>query len=44
MSAHKSQVLEFDVLAPPERRHEYREPRRVPVEVSGFDARGRFFT
>lgn len=32
-----------DVL-PYERRHEWRESRRVPVEVSGFDARGRFFT
>jgi PilZ domain len=31
-------------IAPPERRREWRESRRVPVEVSGFDARGRFFT
>ncbi len=28
----------------PERRRERRESRRIAMEVSGFDARGRFFT
>lgn len=31
-------------MAPPERRREWRESRRVPVEVSGRDVRGCFFT
>jgi hypothetical protein len=30
-------------LAPPERRRKWREQRSVPVEISGIDARGRFF-
>ncbi len=36
--------LETQSITTPERRRERREPRRVAVEVSGFDARGRFFT
>lgn len=36
--------LGIHAVAPPERRREWRESRRVPVEVSGFDVRGRFFT
>lgn len=31
-------------VARPERRREYRETRSVPVEISGFDVRARFFT
>jgi PilZ domain len=36
--------LGLQIDARPERRREWREARRVPVEISGFDARGRFFT
>jgi PilZ domain len=43
MDTYKSE-LGIHCVAPPERRREWRESRRVPVEVSGFDARGRFFT
>lgn len=44
MNSSKTYGLEIASIAPPERRDEYRETRSVPVEVSGFDVRGRFFT
>jgi hypothetical protein len=44
MDPHKLPAREFDIVARLERRREWRESRRVPVEVSGFDSRGRFFT
>jgi hypothetical protein len=44
MELQHSNFLDTFVEAPPERRREWRESRSVPVEVSGFDARGRFFT
>jgi hypothetical protein len=44
MDAQKSAHHGIHAVAPPERRREWREYRRIPVEVSGFDARGRFFT
>jgi hypothetical protein len=44
MDPQKSSDHRIHAAAPPERRREWRESRRVPVEVSGFDARGRFFT
>lgn len=44
MDPQKSVRHGIHAVAPPERRREWRESRRVPVEVSGFDARGRFFT
>lgn len=44
MDSFKTHTLEIVGLARPERRREYRETRSVPVEISGFDARGRFFT
>lgn len=43
MDSHRSEHG-IHAVAPPERRREWRESRRVPVEVSGRDARGRFFT
>lgn len=44
MNSSKTYGLEIVTTARPERRGEYRETRGVPVEISGFDARGRFFT
>jgi len=43
MDPHKSE-FGIHTITRPERRREWRESRRVPVEVSGFDARGCFFT
>jgi hypothetical protein len=44
MDSSKTYRLEIVSVAPPERRGEHRETRSVPVEISGFDVRGRFFT
>lgn len=44
MNANKLLTFGLGVVAPPDRRVEWRESRRVAVEVSGFDTRGRFFT
>jgi hypothetical protein len=44
MDSSKTYPLEIVTIARPERRGEFRETRSVPVEISGFDARGRFFT
>lgn len=44
MDARKSDSSDVCTIAPPERRREWRKSRGVAVEISGFDARGRFFT
>jgi len=44
MDSSKTCGLKLVSAARPERRAEHRETRSVPVEISGFDARGRFFT
>ncbi|MGA9882524.1 MAG: hypothetical protein WBQ34_02270 [Candidatus Acidiferrales bacterium] len=46
METDTDKLLSFELHAVmrPERRGEFRESRRVAVEISGFDARGRFFT
>lgn len=44
MDANKLLTFGIGIAAPPERRLEWRESRRVSIEVSGFDTRGRFFT
>jgi hypothetical protein len=44
MDYQNSLTLESELIARLERRREWRESLRVPVEVSGFDSRGRFFT
>ncbi len=43
MDYQNSLILESELVARLERR-QWRESLRVPVEVSGFDSRGRFFT
>jgi hypothetical protein len=44
MNSPTTQILDIQTFERPERRGELRETRSVPVEISGFDARGRFFT
>ncbi len=44
MDPQNSHRLDVYAANAPERRREWRESRHVPVEVSGFDAHGRFFT
>ncbi|MGH9738243.1 MAG: hypothetical protein ACRD4X_06600 [Candidatus Acidiferrales bacterium] len=44
MDTDKLLNFELHTVTRPERRREFRESRRVAVEISGFDARGRFFT
>lgn len=44
MDTDKLLSFEHQIVTRPERRREFRESPRVAVEISGFDARGRFFT
>ena len=44
MDSFKQRTAETYAVPISERRREFREARMVPVEVTGFDVRGRYFT